>query len=576
MKILSLQQGSEAWLAHRRTVHNASEAPAMMGASPYVSRSELIRQCATGIEREFSDFVKDRILDHGHAVEPALRALAEAIIGEDLYPATGVSDNGYLGASFDGVTMLEDTILEAKQFSAEKMACLEREEIPPADYWQIVQQFAVCQAAQTCFYIVGDGTEAGSRHILIMRELIEADIPKLLAGWKQFDADVAAYVPEAVAAPAAVGRAPDQLPALHIEVTGMVTASNLREWKQAAIAVFQGIGTDLQTDQDFADAERTVKWCGDIEDQLKAAKAHALGQTASIDELFRTIDAIAEEARAKRLQLDKLVKHRKEAIRGEIVDHGRVAVQAHYDAINATLAQHALPFPAREVVSDLGGCIKGKKSLASMRDAVDSAVAQHKVAASQTAERVRANIAILAEHPDHASLFADRVQLCAAKQPDDLRNLVATRISEHEQREAARLERQREQIRQEEADRLEREQRAAAQATERERHQFDIPAGGAPASPAQDVAPVAVVSAPAQSTPVATVRPGTTIKLGDINAALAPLSVSADGLASLGFNPVSIRGAAKLYAGSDFPAICAALSKVVAQAPARIASPKAA
>jgi len=37
------------------------------------------------------------------------------------------------------------------------------------------------------------------------------------------------------------------------------------------------------------------------------------------------------------------------------------------------------------------------------------------------------------------------------------------------------------------------------------------------------------------------------IKLGDINARIAPLSISADGLAQLGFKPVNATGAAKLY-----------------------------
>ena len=559
MKTLTLLQGSPEWLAHRRTARNASDAPAMMGASPYVNRSELIRQRATGIEREI-DEATQRVFDRGHEVEPALRALAEKMLGEDLYPVTGVSDDGYLSASFDGVTLDESAIFEAKQFSAEKLALIDQDQIPPQDYWQIVQQFEVCESAQLCAYVVGDGTEEQTRYMRIPRERVAADIARLRAGWAQFDADVAAYQPESTTGPAAVGRAPDQLPALHIEVTGMVTASNLAQWKDAAIAVFHGISTDLQTDQDFADAERTVKWCGDIEDQLKAAKAHALGQTASIDELFRTIDAIAEEARGKRLQLDKLVKQRKESIRGEIVDAGRASVQTHYDAINATLGQHALTFPAREVVADLGAAIKGKKSLASMRDAVDAAVAQYKIAASQAADRVRANIAILAEHPDHASLFADRVQLCATKQPDDLRNLVTARITEHQQREDERLERERERIRQEETARLERE---------RQQQEFEAQRGAQQATaPAAAVANIAQQTT-AQPAPVAADRPGLRIKLGDINAALAPLSVTADGLAALGFRPVESRGAAKLYAADDFPRMCAVMARLVADAPSR-------
>lgn len=194
MRIIDFPQGSPEWLAHRRTVRNASEAPAMMGASPYVTRAELIRQKATGIEREI-DAATQRVFDRGHEVEPKLRALAEKIIGEDLYPVTAVSDDGAIGASLDGITMDERVIFEAKQNNAEKRAQIFAGQIPAADYWQIVQQFAVTGAAK-CLYLCGDGEESNTAQLWIERASVEAEIPKLRAGWAQFDADVAAYMPE--------------------------------------------------------------------------------------------------------------------------------------------------------------------------------------------------------------------------------------------------------------------------------------------------------------------------------------------------------------------------------------------
>lgn len=558
MKTLTLQQGSPEWMAHRRTVRNASDAPAMMGASPYVSRADLIRQRATGIEREIDDATQRRF-DRGHEVEPALRALAEKIIGEDLYPVTGVSDDGYLGASFDGVTFAEDTILEAKQFSAEKVACVQRGYIPPQDYWQVVQQFAVCKSAQRCLYLVGDGSEENTYQLWIERAQVAGDIPKLIASWRQFEADVAAYTPEPTAAPAAVGRAPDQLPALRIELTGMVTESNLHEFRDRAIAVFQGISTDLQTDQDFANAEQTVKWCKDIEDRLKAAKEHALSQTASIDELFRAIDSISAEARAKRLTLDKLVSRRKDEIRAEIVQRGVDAVLAHYRTINANLGEYELGVPAC-LRSDLAQAIKGRKTLASMNDAVDAAVASAKIDASEVAERVRANIAVLSEAAaGFEHLFADQRALVAGKTPEDLRNLIAARVAEHQQREAARLEQERERIRQEEAERLAREQQNTPKGDE----------ARAAAEPTPEAVPPA--AEPATMAGAAPMPAGARITLGEIKDWIAPLSIDAAGLASLGFPPVASRGAAKLYSAEAFPDMCASMAKLIAEAPGRAA-----
>lgn len=545
MKIIQLQQGSPEWLYHRRQTRNASDAPAVMGASPYVSRAELVRRAATGVEREVDQATQARF-DRGHAVEPALRALAEEHLGEDLYPVVAVSDDGYLGASFDGVNLGGDVILEAKQSNAEKMAAMQRGEIPPADLWQIVQQFAVCETAQVCLYLVGDGTPEGTETLEIQRAEVEGLIPQLLAGWRQFDADVAAYVPEPAAAPAAVGRAPDALPTLSVIARGMVEHSNHREFRERALAAIQAVNRDLQTDDDFATAELTVKAFKAGEEMLEATRQQILGQMADVNDVMTTIDEVSGELRRVRLELDKLVKAEKESRKAELVQAAAQGVREHYDAMNAGLGEYRIQ-PPQSLTLDLGGAIRGKKSLASMKDALSTAAAQIKVAASQQAERVRACAAIIAEHPDHAALFPDRVQLCAAKQPEDLRNLVAARIAEFKQREAENEE----QIRREEAERLAAQQRQPEPVPS----QAPVAAGGFKAPIAASPAPVA--------------DSGKRLRLGDINAAIAPLSISADGLAQLGFRPVGTDRSAKLYAASDFPHICGALARLVAEAPAR-------
>jgi hypothetical protein len=328
----------------------------------------------------------------------------------------------------------------------------------------------------------------------------------------------------------------------------MVTASNLADFKAQALAVLGGINRDLQTDEDFANAEQTVKWCKGVEERLAATKDAVLSQTADIEAVFRTMDEVSAETRRIRLELDKLVTREKEARRTDIVLAGVAAVREHYAAINATLGAHALNLPA-SLTGDMGAAIKGKKSLTSMRDAVDAAAATAKIAASQQADRVRANVAILAEQPEDVQmLFADRVHLCASKAPDDLRNLIAARVAEHQQRERDRLERERQQ----------QEAAAAAQAA---------------STPTPAPAPAPLVATVATSTPSA---PGKRIKLGDINGWIAPLSITADGLAMLGFKPVGTERAAKLYAANDLPKICQALAKVIADAPARATAKEAA
>ena len=102
MQIHELVQGSAEWHAYRAHHFNASDAPAMMGVSPYKTRSQLLHEMHTGLIAEV-DAGTQRLFDEGHRFEALARPLAEEIIGEDLYPVTGSLDR--LSASFDGLTM---------------------------------------------------------------------------------------------------------------------------------------------------------------------------------------------------------------------------------------------------------------------------------------------------------------------------------------------------------------------------------------------------------------------------------------------------------------------------------------
>ena len=447
MKIHNVLQGTQAWHDLRANHRTASEAPAMMGASKYQTRNELLEQKKTGKVKEVTP-AQQRIYDKGHAAEAAARPIIEKRIGEELYPIVGTA-NGLL-ASLDGSTMTGELIFEHKLWNADLADKVSRGELDPHYYWQLEQQLLV-SGADECLFVVSDGTEENMATMTY--KPVDGRADQLIAGWAQFDKDLETFEASAPVVEV-VGTAPETLPALRIEVTGMVTASNLDAFKANALVVFKSINTDLQTDQHFADAEKAVKWCGDVEERLAAAKQHALSQTESIDALFRAIDEISADARSKRLELDKLVKARKTAIRDEIVRDANNAFVDHFASINATLGSVRLP----QIAIDVAGAIKGKKSIASLRDAADSEVARAKIEASQVADKMRVNIATI-EAAGNAFLFADIHQL-VMKAPDDLAALIKVRISEHEVKEAARIEADRQRIRDEEAAKLKREQDA--------------------------------------------------------------------------------------------------------------------
>lgn len=453
MKIHNVAQGSEAWHALRANYFTASEAPAMMGASKQMKRTELLHAKKTGLDRDVSWWVQKNLFDKGHEAEALARPILEGRIGEDLFPVVGTE--GDLLASLDGCTILGDVLFEHKMWNEQLAADVRAGNLDPHYYWQLEQQLLV-SGAEKVIFVCSDGTE--ENFVSMEYAPVTGRAATLVAGWKQFQADLLDFTPAEVV-PEAVGKTPESLPALRIEVTGMVTASNLEQFKAHSLAVFGSINTELETDQDFADAEKAVKWCGDVEERLEAAKQHALSQTESIDALFRTIDEISAEARAKRLMLDKLVKARKLSIREDIVMDAAKALQVHIDQINASLGGKAR-MPA--VPADFAGAIKGKKTISSLRDSADSELARAKIAASQVGDSIRSNLATLGElAADYMFLFND-VQQLVMKANDDLVALIKVRISEHQKAEEQKVEAQREQIRQEELQRIADEAKANA------------------------------------------------------------------------------------------------------------------
>lgn len=463
MEVLDLVQGTPEWLEVRAQHFTASEAPAMMGASPYKTRAQLLREKATGT-RDEPDQGKQRLFDRGHAAEAGCRPLAEAILGDDLYPVTGRTGR-YL-ASLDGCTLDGSVIWEHKLHSQALCAAVELGEVPDHIAWQLEHQLMV-SGAEKAMLSVSDGTP--EIHAWTEYRSQPERRAALIAGWEQFERDLAEYVPEVLdSAPATPAQ--ERLPALVIDIAGDVRSSNLATFSDAAIARIEAIRTDLQTDEDFAEAESVVTFLSKAEKEIDAAKARALSQTENIDALFRAVDALRETMRSKRLELDKLVKARKVSIRAEIIEAGAARVREHLASLNATIARA----PVRcNPIPDLQAAAKGKRSLKGLRDAVDQAVADIKIATGATAVRVAGNLSAFdAEAREHSALFPDLSDL-ADKDAEDflarVRERIAKAEAEAEARRQREIERQADAKRQAEAQEEARLQREAARQAEAQR-----------------------------------------------------------------------------------------------------------
>jgi len=554
MQSHNLIQGTPEWLAHRREHFNASDAPAMMNASPYKTRAALLRELSTGIAPEITD-QQQYLFDRGHRFEGASRGEAETILGQELYPVVGSLER--LSASFDGLTMAEDIAWEHKTLNNELRACFRDMEtmapehrersagrcLPLHHRIQMEQQLHI-SGAEKCLFTASrwsdDGELLEAAHCWYFPdEKLRAEI---LAGWEQFERDLAGYTAPPPAPAVAEGRAPELLPALRIEIRGEVIASNLAEFKATALAAIRGVNRQLTTDQDFADAEAAVKWCADVESRLEAAKQHALSQTSPIEQLFRTIDDISAEARRVRLEVDKLVKTRKDGIREDVVRDARQALMAHASTLSQEIAPIALNITG---IGDFAGAIKGKRTVQTLREACDAELARARAAVETLARGIRGNLATLRElAPGREILFPDLASL-VYKAADDFAAAVRQRIADAD---AAHAKLQAEAKAREEA-------RAAAAAT------------AAQAAPAlTPAAPAGVIDrgeSPAGQALIAAAAPvaneQATLKLGTVCERLGLTMTAAFVETTLGIPAAKTDRAAKLYRESDFPRICAAL-----------------
>lgn len=456
--IHNLIQGSAAWHQHRATARNASDASAMMACSPYKSRTALLKERATGITPEVDAATQARF-DRGHAIEEAARPLAEAFIGDDLSPVIGTTDDGYLSASFDGLTFCGTIAWECKSWNESKAQVVRDGHVPQADYWQCVQQLAVSNA-QKLIYTVTDGTPERTVHATLLQSDIVHDRTALLAGWEQFDKDLAAFDPGAESPAPAVAAPVESLPAVVVQVNGALTVGgNLDAFGDALRTFIDRIPKKPSTDQEFADAEAATKALKKAEEALAAAEDGALAQISDVELMRRTVADLKNLARTTRLATEKLVAAEKDARRTEIVTGAQAQLDQHIQALNQRLGANWLP----RVAGGFAETIKGLKSLDSMRDKVAVALTNAKHDANQLAARLEANRKhLVQEDGDWIALFAD-FSTVGAKAEEDFQALASLRIGNHKQAEAARLDKERERIRAEEAARLEREAAAKAQ-----------------------------------------------------------------------------------------------------------------
>lgn len=456
MKIANVQQGSVEWLELRATKFTASEAPSMMGYG-WISRDELLKQKATGITPEVLPDLQE-IFDKGHAAEESARPLIEEKIGEELYPATAVSDEyDWLLASFDGVTMLEDIVFEHKLWNEGLAHAVLANELPPKYYWQL-EQLLLVSGAEKAIFVVSDGTE---ENMVIMEYFpVPGRKEHLIAGWKQFRRDLESYQSqESKNLPTA--EVISSLPAITYQMNGLSVSSNFKRFRQQADSYIERSKQPMETDQDFADGKGLVNVFDSAEKALKAIADRVIAEVSDINQFRTDLMETAEKLRRARLDLNKRVETELNARKVAIQSAARQQLAEHISQLESKL--EGLRFPRFN--DGIVAATKGKRTLDTFQSAANDAVAAAKIEIAAFYDTAKDNLKTLAsEAGEYRFMFADLQQI-VFKPAEDFSNLVKSRIAEHKAVEQRKLDIERERIRAEEQEKLEAEQDAQQRAS---------------------------------------------------------------------------------------------------------------
>lgn len=461
MITIELVQGSPEWHQFRATKFTASDAPAMLGLSKYKTRQQLLHEKSTGLTEEVTPQMQ-ALFDKGHAAEAAARPIVEAQIGQDLYPVTGVCDEPgleFLAASFDGLTMCESIAFEHKLWNEKLAQYITDSQDLPDTHWPQVEHQLIVSGAYSCVFTVSDGTE--QRKVDLEYKMQPERRQAVIDGWKQFAKDLAVYVPEEKSEKVTAEAIRD-LPALTFDFdrTSLTIKSNLTVYKQAATDLVEQSKKPLESDQDFANAESMVKFFKTAEEKLSLVSESVIGEVVDIDKFIKDVKEISESIRAARLNTEKQVKTRKEAIKLEIVQAAQQDLTNHLHKAERQIG-YAMPL----FRADFAGAIKGKKTVQSLKDACSDELARAKIEVDNQAAIIRRNANCIKQHGKGLNfLFNDFTQIYL-KDPADFILLVQSRVLNYEAEQArkAEAEKQRqEQIRlQREAAELAEQQRQA-------------------------------------------------------------------------------------------------------------------
>lgn len=445
MKLLNLQQGTQEWLDSRLSHFTASDAPAVMGASKYKTRKQLLDE-KSGAPTEVITPAKQKLFDKGHKAEDDARNVLAVEEMDDYLPCVGVCsyfpgtapycDPLPLMASFDGRSDSKDHLFEHKLWNETLAANVRNGVLEPSHYWQLEHQLLVDEKAGYVLFVVSDGT-AQKREMMKYYSIPERR-EELIAAWALFKSDLESHQIEAKQE--LIIAEQNNFPVLSCKVTGTEITTNIAQCLiEIKNIAKEELNRPFETDQDFADKDQLNKDVKKLRAELKDRVASVKGAFISYSE-FESVAVDMDEVLQKMQSAgEKQVKQAKEnkklALQGEAIE----SLNAHViDCNNRTGA----PFSIEQVVlikPDWLAAMKNKRTFESLKSSLDTVLNDWKVKLTQATDLIAPNFKFLEENADeYKFLFQDVFTLI--NQPEEsFKAIVTTRINDHKQVEADKL-----------------------------------------------------------------------------------------------------------------------------------------
>lgn len=182
MKLIKLKQRSKEWIDYRKNKIMASDSPIIMGVSPYRTIDQLINEKIYSYEQHVNPWMQ-----RGIDLEPIALKEFEKETGLIMFPCVGEHENGFMAASFDGMNIEEDVIVEIKIPGKKDHQLALNGKIPPKYYPQLQHQMFV-SSLFVVFYYSFDGEKGVILEVKRDQEYIEKMIEKQKNFWNDLQA----------------------------------------------------------------------------------------------------------------------------------------------------------------------------------------------------------------------------------------------------------------------------------------------------------------------------------------------------------------------------------------------------